>query len=376
MSYDSDVIVLGAGLVGSAIAYGLLRQGLTVTVIDEGDIAFRASRGNFGLVWVQGKGWGYSQYAHWTMSSAELWPELAADLRDETGVDVELRQDGGFHFCLNEQELSERADRLAWLQHEIGPSYQFEMLDQAALKEKLPGVGAQVTGASYTPMDGHVNPLKLFHALHQACNDRGARRHVNSHIDQVHYADGRYTVRSSQGVCTASRLILAAGLGNKDLAREVGLHAPIVPNQGQVLIGERVAPFLTHPTIFVRQTDEGSIQIGDSMEECGLDDTTRTDVLAGIARRAIVCFPQLADLNVVRTWAALRIMSPDGFPIYQESPTHPGAFLATCHSGVTLAAAHAFRLAPWIAGQPMPEGLDAFSGDRFLDPKREFHHGH
>lgn len=376
MSDNSDVILIGSGLVGSAIAYGLLRQGLTVTMIDEGDIAYRASRANFGLVWVQGKGVGCSAYARWSMGSAALWPSLAADLLSETGVNVELTQTGGFHFCLNDQEFSERRERLEWLQQEVGPQYRFEMLEQSDLQARLPGVGPDVTGASYTPMDGHVNPLKLFHALHKACVGRGAKLHVNCHIDDISYVDQRFTVTGSGRSWTAPRLVLAAGLGNKDLADKVGLHAPVAPNQGQVLIGERVAPFLQHPTIFVRQTDEGTIQIGDSMEDCGFDDTTRTDVLAGIAQRAIVCFPHLANMNVVRSWAALRVMSPDGFPIYQESPTCPGAFVATCHSGVTLAAAHVLRLAPWLAGQTKPEELDAFSGDRFLDPNREFDNAH
>lgn len=376
MSLDSDVIVIGAGLVGSAISYGLLRQGLKVSMLDEGDVAFRASRGNFGLVWVQGKGFGRSAYARWTLASSRLWPGLAADLLDETGVNVELVQNGGFHFCLSEQELSERHATLQWLQTEVGSHYRFEMLDQAALRERLPGIGPDVTGASYTPMDGHVNPLKLFHALHKACAERGAVLHVNRHVDSVDHASGMYTVTTSGGNFSAPRLVIAAGLGNKVLAGKVGLHAPVEPNQGQVLIGERVAPFLSHPTIYVRQTDEGSIQIGDSMEDCGYNDATRTEVLARIAARAIVCFPGLAGLNIVRSWAALRVLSPDGFPIYQESATCPGAFVATCHSGVTLAAAHALRLAPWIAGHPGPEELGAFSGDRFLDPNYEFHNDH
>lgn len=376
MSNDSDFLVVGAGLVGSAIAYGLLRQGLKVTLLDEGDVAFRASRGNFGLVWVQGKGFGCGPYARWTLESSRLWPSLAADLLDETGVNVELVQDGGFHFCLSDQEFSERRERMAWLRAEVGPRYEFEMLEQSALRVRLPGVGPEVTGASFTPMDGQVNPLKLFHALHKACMGRGATLLVNRQVEDIRHADGTFSVTTSGGIVRAPRLVLAAGLGNKMLADKVGLHAPVKPNQGQVMIGERIAPFLKYPTIFVRQTDEGTIQIGDSMEDCGFNDTTRTDVLAGIAARAIVCFPKLANLNIVRSWAALRVMSPDGFPIYQESTSCPGAFVATCHSGVTLAAAHALRIAPWIAGQPQPEELSFFSGERFLDPNREFHNGH
>lgn len=62
-------------------------------------------------------------------------------------------------------------------------------------------------------------------------------------------------------------------------------------------------------------------------------------------------------------WAALRVYSPNGFPIHDESAHYPGAFVATCHSAVTLAAAHATRIAPWIVGAPIPDDLPAFSGD-------------
>jgi len=67
----------------------------------------------------------------------------------------------------------------------------------------------------------------------------------------------------------------------------------------------------------------------------------------------------------VRTWAALRVMAPDGLPIYQESREHPGAFACTCHSGVTLAAAHALHYARYVAEGRLPRELDRFSAARF-----------
>ena len=76
-----DAIVIGGGLVGAAIAYGLGRAGLEVALLDEGDVAYRASRGNFGLVWVQSKGLGAPHYQRWTRASAAEWPALAAELR-------------------------------------------------------------------------------------------------------------------------------------------------------------------------------------------------------------------------------------------------------------------------------------------------------
>lgn len=373
---SSDVIVVGGGLVGTAIAYGLAREGARVQVLDEGDDAFRASRGNFGLVWVQGKGYGFTPYARWTRQSASLWPALAADLLNETGVDTLLKQPGGFAFFFTDEEVEQRRTRMLSIQDELGGDYPFEMLDHAAIKARLPEIGPKVVGGCYTPMDGHVNPLKLLRALHAACRRLGVAFHGGQSVDRITHAGGRFMVHGGATVREASRVVLAAGLGNPKLAEQVGLHAPVAPNRGQVLVSERIRHFLDYPTMHVRQTDEGTIQLGDSMEDVGFNDTTKTDVLSNIAQRAVAMFPVLGKLNLVRAWGALRVMSPDGFPIYQESATCPGAFVVTCHSGVTLAAAHAMRIAPWIAGGPAPQDIDVFAGDRFLNPDKVFHHAH
>lgn len=371
---QSDVIVIGGGLVGSAVAYGLAREGADTVLLDQGDNAYRASRGNFGLVWVQGKGHNLTDYSRWTRSSAVRWPGFAEALIADSGVDVQLKQPGGFHMCFSDEEMAERQSRLQTLQDALG-DYPFQMLDAAELKARLPLIGPAVVGASYTPQDGHVNPLKLLRALHGAVHTRGVRYRSGVQVDKIDAAPGEFCVTAGQHRYIAPKLVLAAGLGNPQLARQVGLHAPVAPNRGQVLISERVKPFLDYPTINVRQTDEGTVQLGDSMEEVGFDDRTSTEVLAAIAKRGISTFPLLRDVRLIRAWGALRVMSPDGFPIYQQSPTHPGAFVVTCHSGVTLAAAHALRIAPWILGASMPDELGVFSGERFLTDK-VFSHAH
>lgn len=372
----SDLIVIGGGLVGTALAYGAARGGAQVIVLDEGDDAFRASRGNFGLVWVQGKGFGMAPYARWTLRSATRWPELAAALAEETGIDVQLRQPGGFHFCFSEEEMHSRQERMQRICDDLDGEYCYEMLDHAALAAKLPGIGPDVAGASHTPMDGHVNPLKLLRALHTACQLRGVRLHGGHRTSRITRTTEGYEVEAGDQRFRAARVVLAAGLGNRELAAQVGLHAPVQPNRGQVLVSERVSKFLDHPTTYVRQTDEGTVQLGDSMEDVGLDDGTTADVLSTIARRGVRSFPALQSLRLVRAWGALRVMTPDGYPIYQESTQCPGAFVVTCHSGVTLAANHVFSIAPWIAGGDPPAGIQVFTGDRFLDPNQTFHHAH
>jgi hypothetical protein len=138
------------------------------------------------------------------------------------------------------------------------------------------------------------------------------------------------------------------------------------PERGQILVTERAEQFLRHPLSTLRQSDEGTIMIGDSREDGADPAGLRLGINALMAERAVRMFPRLAGLNIVRSWRAIRVMPQDGFPIYDQSATHPGAFLATCHSGVTLAAAHAGPLATMIAAGTLDAGkVGTFSTRRF-----------
>lgn len=366
------LIVIGGGLLGAAIAYGAARAGAPVTVLDQGDVAHRASHGNFGLVWVSGKGDRQPHYARWCRDAAQAWPALARELHDLTGIDVVLRQAGGLYLCSTEAELQAHAAMLERIDEAIGGVPSFEMLDHAALKSLVPAVGPRVAGAAFGRLDGHCNPLKLLHALHVGLRLLGVR--IVSNVDVTHLGQGGsgFDVTSRDGRSwRASRVVVAAGLGTQELAAQVGLHAPVQPNRGQMLITERLRPFLPYPTAGVRQTDEGSVQLGNSFEDVGLDDGTTASTIVSIARDVTTAFPLLAGARLVRAWGCLRVLTPDALPIYQESAACPGAFVATSHSGVSLAATHAQVLGPWMAGlAAAPEGIREFAGERFLDPTR------
>lgn len=106
--------------------------------------------------------------------------------------------------------------------------------------------------------------------------------------------------------------------------------------------------------------------IGDSREEGTRDTDMTLGVNAVMADRARRMLPKLGRLNVVRTWTGIRVMTEDGFPIYDQSKSFPGAFVTCCHSGVTLAAVHALTLAPMIAKGVLDETeVAAFSARRF-----------
>jgi glycine/D-amino acid oxidase-like deaminating enzyme len=366
---ESEFAVIGGGVVGMAVAWGLARRGRSVTVFDEGDLAFRASRGNFGLVWVQGKGVDMPSYARWSRLSASLWRAFASELTAATGIGLELSQQGGMQLFLSEDEAEDAVARLRSLRDALGGDYPFEQLGHNAAKAMIPEIGRDVVGAIYSPMDGHVNPLYLLRALLTAFTRAGGRLENGAPVDRVEPLSEGFRIKRADGIWHARNVILCAGLGNARLAPMVGLDAPVRPNRGQVLITEKVRPFLPLPTGHVRQVGEGGVQIGDSHEDTGLDDGTRGDVVAGIARRATRLFPFLERVRVVRSWGALRVMSPDGHPVYDRSRVCAGASLVNCHSGVTLAAAHAKVLAGWIMGESEPECIpdymEVFSATRF-----------
>jgi glycine/D-amino acid oxidase-like deaminating enzyme len=365
-SRDYDVAVIGGGLVGSAIAWGLARAGQRVVVLDEGDIALRASRGNFALVWVQNKGNGLAAYGAWTLNSAALWPEFARELLEETGLDVKYERPGGFHMVLSPREYEVREANLRRLHAQPGmPHYEWEMMDHARLAAFLPDIGPEVVGASYSAWDGHCNSLRLFRALNAAMQKRGVAYRSNATVQDVRYEAREFRLSTARGEVRAGKVVVAAGVANLRIGAMVGLDVPVRPQRGQLIVTEKVAPFLRYPVSTVRQTDEGGVMLGDSQEE-KTEPVVGHKVIAVLADRAQRMFPRLGGLNIVRTWAALRVMTQDGFPIYEESTQCPGAFVATCHSGVTLAAGHAFTLAPLIArGALPPELFQPFSTGRF-----------
>lgn len=365
----ADVIVIGGGMVGAAIGYGLARAGADALMLDEGDDALRTARGNFGLVWTQSKGRGLQRYQEWSRDSADLWPGFADEIEATTGVATGHAQPGGLTLCLSDGEVAEAEALIAEMQAQAGNlPYDARMIDRAGIEAKAPGVrfGPDVQAASYCPHDGHSNPLKSLRGMHAGFQAARGRYRPNASVVAMAPVGDAYEVRAADGrVFAADRIVVACGHGIPKLAALAGLHCPTRPQRGQILATERMAPLLPMPMGSIRQTDEGSILLGVSHEEVGFDDGATADVAGAIAARAQRILPDLATVNVVRVWGALRIMPPDGCPIYDESETWPGVFMATNHSGVTLAAVHARRLPDWILEGRAAVGFEAFSVRRF-----------
>jgi len=366
MTDTYDLLVVGGGLIGSAVAWGAAAAGARVVVIDGEDAAYRASVGNFGLLWTQGKGIKSPAYAEWTRAAVRLWPEFADLLAAASGIDIGFEQRGGLHFVLSEAEAEKRMAQLA---PAGSPKDDFavEFIPADILRTTMPDLGPEVYGATFCRRDGAVNPLLLLQALRVALANSGVTTLTGRSVDDIRPSAGGFAVSVGGREVRAGRLLLAAGLGSRDLGRSVGLDLAIFPQRGQLMISARTTPLLDLPASAIRQNREGTIMLGSTQENVGFDKSIGLPQLAVIAQRAVRIFPRIAELDLVRSWSCLRVMTPDGYPIYQQSEQYPGAFAATAHSGVTLAGIHALALAPALLSGTLPQGVEAFAADRFGD---------
>ena len=219
-------------------------------------------------------------------------------------------------------------------------------------------------GTQYGPHDGTCSPLFLLHALHAGFTKYGADYRPNSPALSVKPVNGKFEVHTARSVIVTPKVVLAAGHGSMPLEKSLGFDVEIIAERGQILVTERVATMGILPANGVRQTAEGTVLIGSTTEDVGYNVSTTPSAGATMVRRALRVFPALATVRIVRTWAGLRTLTKDECPVYEQSERYPGAFIATCHSGVTLAAVHANDLANAIHHGKFTPQIDAFHGRR------------
>ncbi len=368
----ADIIVVGGGMMGASTALGLVREGAgKVLMFDEQLPTQRLSRGNFGLTWFMCKGANNPVYARWSRMATMMWPEFAAKLKEESGYDVELEWNGGALHAIGDEQFQaydDSVDNLKKVCSEDGLDYPVRMVDRAEFASMIPGMklGKEVTGAMYSPEQGHVNPLTLLAALRGAFLKKGGVYFGGLSVSQIEpNGDGTIRVKTSKGDYQCDKLVIAAGHGSSRLTASLGQKLNISPLRGQLMVSERTKRVLTFPILIVRQTMDGTFMIGLSTEDTAHDAKVTVEAMKSQASNAIKLFPELAKINWVRGWGAIRVMTPDGGPIYDRLSEHKNIYVLAGHSAVTLAPLKTKHIASWILEKDEIPQISQFSNGRF-----------
>jgi glycine/D-amino acid oxidase-like deaminating enzyme len=368
-----DVCVIGGGYMGAAIALGLNREGARVLMVDRVSQIHKASRANFGLVWSQSKGGGNRPYARLSERAVREFGDFIKNIEEESGIDVELRLGSGLILSLGDQEFAARTAAIGKMHREAeahGEKHPSKLLDRNEIQELVgkAQLGEEVSGGSFSSIDGDVNPLLLLKAMRKVFINKGGFFVQGCSVNTIVRQGDSYLLETSDGSVgkiEAGKVVMAAGLGNIELYAKLGKDLPLVPQKGQLLVTERVKPFLPFPFSGIRQTGCGSVMIGYTQEDRGFDVSTSVPEAAGLAKRAVKIFPALQHTRVVRSWASLRVLTKDGLPIYDEVEGYPGCYILGTHSCITLASLHSSMFAPWILGDKRPIEIEIFNLERF-----------
>ena len=371
MNASFDVVIVGGGVTGAAVGYGLAKRGVKTCLVDAVPTFSRASRANMGLIWCQSKALGCPQFVRWGFASSRAYGKLAAELKELSGIDTGYAPTGGIIPCLGEAELEARAQFIEKLRAETEDgTYPASVLSRKELEGMLPKVpfGPEVSGGIWSDMDGYVDPLHLMFAFRKSFVRLGGTLFAGERVSEVKPSGKGYTVVCGGRTLECGTAVLAAGLGVRKLAAQLGTDIPVFPNKSQVMLLERIpADVLPIPLLGIARTFGGTVMIGAAHENMGMDRRLTPEVLAANAQWAVRVWPELERKRILRFWTGLRVWPKDAYPIYDRIPGHENAFVFAMHSAVSLAAILEQALPDYVMGKPLPPegaifGLSRFAG--------------
>lgn len=330
-----DVAIVGGGIVGAAVAERLARDGRRVALIERGDIGREASWAAAGLL-TPVHPWNYPEpMLRLDAESLALWPDLAARLLAETGVDVELRCTGLLSLIETDADAAEAERRVAWKR---AHGERAELLSAADARELEPSLAPSIRGALWMPDLAQIRNHRAAPALAAAAAKRGAVVMEQTPALGFVEAGGRVTgVRTAAGEVSAGVVVLAAGAWSGSVAPSL----PTVPAKGEMLLLRAAPGALRHMVLaageYLVPRSDGRILAGSTVEYAGFDASVTERGRASIASAVARMAPRLADVRVETHWAGLRPDTRDHLPYLGE--VRPGLVAATGHfrSGIMLA---------------------------------------
>ncbi|HUJ94351.1 MAG TPA: glycine oxidase ThiO [Terriglobales bacterium] len=348
-----DVIIAGGGIIGLSLAIALRKRGAKVLLVERGEPGREASHAAGGML-VDCSLETPPALQPLAVASARMYPEFVHELEDESGEEVDLRDQGALVFPPPEH-VHER------------PGFTVESLLPAPLAKLEPALAESKRPAFYLK-ERSVDPRALTAAALKAAKHRSVDIVSGSAVTEALLIDGRVAgVASDKTSYAAPVFVNCAGAWAGQI---LPLRFPTRPVKGQMLclVAERglLGHVLRSPDVYVIPRSDGRILVGATVEEAGFDKRTDPETIQRLHQAAIRLVPALRDARLHDAWAGLRPGSPDNLPILGATPT-PGYFAATGHfrDGILLAPVTAHVMAQVITGVKPEYDLRAFSPDRF-----------
>lgn len=374
----SDVVVVGAGIVGAAVARELAVRGVPVTLVDRGQVSSGTTGLGEGNVLAGDKDTGPE--LDLTLAGLPLYDELEARLGDE----ARIRRKGAVVVHREAETWTAepaRAARLGVPARLIGPE---------ELQRLEPALTGPAHGATVVPGDLQCDARAIARALAREAGEAGAEVRTGVEVEAVDMTGGRvHGVRTAAGRVTAGAVVLAAGTWTAPLAASAGVPLPLEPRKGQLVRLRAPRPhFVVHKVLeasylgavrsaaaglqlsaVVETTWEGDVLVGSSRERCGFDTAVDPRLSDAMIERAAHLFPALRALARLDAWAGLRPWLPDGLPAIGPSEAVPGLWLATGHegAGVALGPVTGRLVAQLYCDEPPVVDPAPFAPDRFAE---------
>lgn len=387
LTQPSDVLIVGAGIIGAACAYALSRAGLSVTVIDAKAAASGTSSQGEGNILVSDKQAGAELVlARYSLSR---WDQLGAELSEQLPTDfpsMEYERKGGVVVATTTAGAKSLLD-FAGTQRPLGIIA--AEVDHAEALRLEPHLNPAITAAVHYPQDAQVQPVIAAEALLAAARNLGVTTIFGQKVIQAVTGDaGRITgVRTARGTCSAAHVIIACGPWSAAVADSLGSWLPVRPRRGVLLVTTRMPHRVFHKVYdadyvgavgsddqglqtssVIESTASGTVLVGSSRRQSGFDRSLDLEAVREIARKAIRIFPFLADASVMRTYGGFRPFMPDHLPVIGPDPRIPGLWHATGHegAGIGLSVGTADLLASLITDTPPPVDPAPFAPGRLV----------
>ncbi|HSP64294.1 MAG TPA: glycine oxidase ThiO [Pyrinomonadaceae bacterium] len=379
----ADVVIVGGGVIGLAIARALRQRGVRdVMLIERGQIGLEASWAAGGILGPQVEADRVDDFFQLACASRDMYPAFANALRAESGVDVELDMTGTLYLAFTQEEESVLRHRYDW-QTTGGLGVELLSADEARALE--PCISAKVRGALRFPNDIQVENRKLVEALAIASEKLGVRLVSDCEVRTVRVEQGKVrALETSRGVVSAPIFVLAAGAWTSLISSpDASLPAiEMEPVRGQMLCFKSDPPIARHVIYSSRgylvPRRDGRVLAGSTAERVGFERSVTGEGMNAIKSMALEIAPVIGSLPLVSSWAGFRPCAADGLPVLGPCEGIKGLFYATGHyrNGILLAPITGELIAKAIINDESSSLLRPFSPDRVACQKPDREGGH